>query len=156
MWAQRVNSDGSAMRVSDDFVLISGSTISYLANMSESSNLVQEAQHEHVLSDANDDLERASKRVKLDNDASSAQPEDASTIDDEPAADEKQTETILPPSIALLGRSRSTNSPSQHTEERDVGISEYLSKDLPPIHAIIKQRYAQSIFLDIFAHTLKH
>ena len=52
-------------------------------------------------------------------------------------------ETLLPPSRSLLGASRNSLAKSEgHTLEFDVGISEYISKDLPPMHAIIKQRYA--------------
>ena len=52
-------------------------------------------------------------------------------------------EVLVPPSRALLGeRPTSTlnGSSEAHLSEFDVGISEYISKDLPPIHAIIKQR----------------
>ena len=55
------------------------------------------------------------------------------------------SKSFLPPSRALLGESRvkfDERSTVGHTLEFDVGISEYISKDLPPIHAIIKQRYA--------------
>ena len=53
------------------------------------------------------------------------------------------TETLLPPSRVLLGKPPSSHAQESslgHTLEYDVGISEYISKDLPPIHAIIKQR----------------
>lgn len=50
-------------------------------------------------------------------------------------------ESLLPPSRVLLGESPvSLSASAGHTLEFDVGISEYISKDLSPIHAIIKQR----------------
>lgn len=50
-------------------------------------------------------------------------------------------ESLLPPSRVLLGESPvSLAASAGHTLEFDVGISEYISKDLSPIHAIIKQR----------------
>ena len=63
----------------------------------------------------------------------------------------QKAEALVPPSRALLGDiQRQLDEPSStswHTQEIDVGISEYVSKDLPPIHAIIKQRYAPSCLL---------
>ena len=51
-------------------------------------------------------------------------------------------EALIPPSRALLGdiAKASEVSSAGHIQELDVGISEYVSKDLPSIHAIIKQR----------------
>ena len=53
-------------------------------------------------------------------------------------------ENLLPPSRVLLGDPPVADlkeaASSGHTLEFDVGISEYISKDLPPMHAIIKQR----------------
>ena len=53
-------------------------------------------------------------------------------------------ENLLPPSRVLLGDPPASyvkeTASSGHTLEFDVGISEYISKDLPPMHAIIKQR----------------
>jgi len=51
-------------------------------------------------------------------------------------------ESILPPSHVLLGLSppSTTSSGLRQLLECDVGISEYISRDLPPIRGIIKQR----------------
>jgi hypothetical protein len=50
---------------------------------------------------------------------------------------------VLPPSYVLLGRlPRPTGTTSQLTEQ-DVGITEYVSKDLSPIEGIIKQRHVE-------------
>ena len=60
-----------------------------------------------------------------------------------PSISEPSEETLLPPSRILLGIPPSSRVQSYsigHTVEFDVGISEYISKDLPPIHAVIKQR----------------
>ena len=70
----------------------------------------------------------------------------AATIVDEEAemSSTSMVETLLPPSRVLLGKlpaSHAHESTTGHTLEYDVGISEYISKDLPPIHAIIKQRW---------------
>lgn len=60
------------------------------------------------------------------------------------------TETLLPPSRSLLGAPRETRALAEgHTHEFDVGISEYISKDLPPIHAIIKQRFTDFIVHEV-------
>lgn len=96
--------------------------------------------------------DRATKRQKLEN---SDDPEHT-TVDSEHTMEgveqaegqdqvhEKETaliESLLPPSRVLLGESPvSLAASAGHTLEFDVGISEYISKDLSPIHAIIKQR----------------
>lgn len=51
-------------------------------------------------------------------------------------------QSILPPSHALLGLSlpQTTSGGLRQLLECDVGISEYTSRDLPPISGIIKQR----------------
>lgn len=53
-------------------------------------------------------------------------------------------ESILPPSHILLGLSSpsTTSGGPRQLLECDVGISEYISRDLPPIRGIIKQRQA--------------
>lgn len=56
--------------------------------------------------------------------------------------DQNAMESLAPPSRALLGDFLTDMSATGHTQEFDVGISEYVSKDLLPIHAIIKQRQA--------------
>ena len=98
--------------------------------------------HKPVLDNEEEDL-RAAKRPKLDN-------EDLETGDsnnhDEPKDEPEPFESLLPPSRVLLGQDASwkgTASANGHFGEFDVGISEYISGDLPPIHAIIKQRQVQ-------------
>lgn len=50
---------------------------------------------------------------------------------------------LLPPSWKLLPKETLSNdSQPSHIEEVDVGISEYISKSLPEIQGIIKQRWA--------------
>jgi tRNA pseudouridine13 synthase len=54
-------------------------------------------------------------------------------------------ETILPPSHSLLGTPpplQDENGAIIRLMETDVGISEYIAKDVPKISGIIKQRYA--------------
>lgn len=50
---------------------------------------------------------------------------------------------LLPPSHSLLGVTR-RGEPDEdgftQMLETDVGISEYVGRDIPPIHAVIKQR----------------
>lgn len=70
---------------------------------------------------------RPAKRVKVDDDAQ-----------DTVAA---VAEDVLPPSSAILGLTR--EDPNRITE-LDVGISQYISKDVPRIDGIIKQRCAES------------
>ena len=56
-----------------------------------------------------------------------------------------QTESVLPPSHSLLGVPlpvAPTGQPLNFTEA-DVGISEYVAKDIIKVEAIIKQRYIQ-------------
>ena len=53
---------------------------------------------------------------------------------------------LLPPSHALLGITRDGGPDGDgftQMLETDVGISEYVGRDIPPIHAVIKQRYAR-------------
>jgi len=52
---------------------------------------------------------------------------------------------LLPPSHALLGITRGKPDGDGFTQmlETDVGISEYVGQDIPPIQAVIKQRCAQ-------------
>ncbi|KAI5125015.1 hypothetical protein M0805_007439 [Coniferiporia weirii] len=61
-------------------------------------------------------------------------------------------ETLLPPSRVLLGAppaSHAQETSTGHTLEFDVGISEYISKDLPPVHAIIKQRFTDFLVHEV-------
>jgi tRNA pseudouridine13 synthase len=74
-----------------------------------------------------DDLERYSKRPKLDNDS-------------------PESGHILPPSHALLGISLPQTQPSGAINflETNVGISEYVGLESAKIQGIIKQRYVLS------------
>ena len=89
------------------------------------------------------------KRTKL-NDAEEPQNDADVAMTDAPAADastpaEKVVESLLPPSHALLGAPSpvyTEDGSMQRIMETDVGISEYIGHDVPPIQGIIKQRYA--------------
>lgn len=69
-------------------------------------------------------------------------------IDEDPNPNQKsdtdpKLQNFLPPSRILLGANPSgpTSNPEfSRTTEVDVGISEYVSHDVPPIHGVIKQR----------------
>ena len=89
--------------------------------------------------------ERAPKRIKLESEGVS---EEVSQNEIKQLANTSQS--LLPPSRKLLAIPE-RQSDYNHTEELDVGISEYLSHDLPPIHAIIKQRYV-SYFVKFERH----
>lgn len=74
---------------------------------------------------------------------------DSITVTEAAAAEETEisgvpiVEALLPPSRVLLGKSPASHAQETstgHTLEFDVGITEYISNDLPPVHAIIKQR----------------
>lgn len=57
-----------------------------------------------------------------------------------------EKETILPPSHSLLGTApplQDENGAIIRLMESDVGISEYIAKDVPKIGGIIKQRYVR-------------
>lgn len=58
---------------------------------------------------------------------------------------EEISESILPPSHVLLGTSAPSLAPDgliHKILETDVGISEYIARDIPKISGIIKQRYS--------------
>ena len=113
---------------------------------------------ERNLSDPSD-LEPPAKRVKLEDTPvpsvlepdldSSVQPASAPAVSD--PADHKnaiaptdtEAENLLPPSHVLLGTTSTTTSKDGtmlRIMETDVGISEYISKNVPRIEGIIKQR----------------
>ncbi|KAF8138435.1 tRNA pseudouridine synthase D [Boletus edulis] len=60
-------------------------------------------------------------------------------------------ESILPPSHVLLGLSppQTTSGGLRQLLERDVGISEYITRDLPPIRGIIKQRFTDFLVNEV-------
>lgn len=109
---------------------------------------------EPILSSTLMDSELASVTRERDlDDTEDARPQKRTRIDDSLADDENdealettappQAENLLPPSHVLLG----TTKPSLPSDgsiykvlETDVGISEYISCDVPEISGIIKQR----------------
>lgn len=93
------------------------------------------------------DEERSAKRIKLDTTTEESvtptQPMEVEPVEPSTSKpeDDKRVSGNLPPSRSLLGElPKPRESGSPFFEEFDVGISEYISKGLPPIHAIIKQR----------------
>jgi hypothetical protein len=65
---------------------------------------------------------------------------------DLPTGSKDAIEDLLPSSRALLPSARLVERPADQanlTFEADVGITEYVSQDVPPIHGIIKQRYVK-------------
>lgn len=80
--------------------------------------------------------ERSPKRTKLDDCHSLNEDHTAPTTSEE--------ENLLPPSHVLLGLAKPTAAADgslYRISEEDVGISEYVSSDIPRIGGIIKQRY---------------
>lgn len=98
-------------------------------------------------------LERSSKRARTDgNDADVVMADAVETI----TVDETKTEVVeekkpryvledlLPPSRSLLASDNPQErlkDEAYYTFESDVGITEYVGKDVPPFQGIIKQRY---------------
>lgn len=90
--------------------------------------------HEREQDDA--DIERYSKRYKVDNNVQESVVDIPST-----SSSTQTTEHILPPSHALLGIPLPDASPLNFLEA-DVGISEYIGREEAKIEGIIKQRFA--------------
>ncbi|KAG2116077.1 tRNA pseudouridine synthase D [Suillus discolor] len=72
------------------------------------------------------------------------------------AADSKEStsavaaESVLPPSHALLGIAPTFSSNGlRQVLQTDVGISEYISRDVPPISGIIKQRFTDFLVFEV-------
>ncbi|KIJ70068.1 hypothetical protein HYDPIDRAFT_23214 [Hydnomerulius pinastri MD-312] len=90
---------------------------------------------------------RSPKRTKVDSlpDA----PAVSETTKNTP--DKSEPESILPPSHILLGKSSPPISSSglRQLLESDVGISEYISRDVPPISGIIKQRFTDFLVYEV-------
>lgn len=106
---------------------------------------------EVVQEDDSDHEKPSAKRAKLDHHEGDLDEDSAMAVDIQTTVlpiDSAATppgQSALPPSRTLLGESHvklSDKNTTGHTLEFDVGISEYISKSLPPIHAIIKQRYS--------------
>jgi tRNA pseudouridine13 synthase len=99
--------------------------------------------------------ERAPKRFKLSED----EPRQADAVMGGATTGESSQsqshihnlENLLPPSRELLGLPPTPHTPPDgvmhRTSEPDVGISEYIGKDLPTIQGIIKQRYGYPCIL---------
>jgi hypothetical protein len=100
-----------------------------------------------------DEEEHQAKRVKVDQatdvPADTTLPQTEATdivVDDaEPSPTGKYIlEDLLPPSRSLLGFTETKFEDGVHrTLEVDVGISQYISKDVASIEGIIKQRYVR-------------
>ena len=111
--------------------------------MSDNSELT--AQRIHAREDEGDIQERPMKKTKtaiqLSVSENAAPPTDTMSVDvSEP---EKQAESMLPPSHALLGAPPplyTTDGSMQRIMETDVGISQYIGSDVPQVSGIIKQR----------------
>jgi tRNA pseudouridine13 synthase len=85
---------------------------------------------------------RSPKRTKLDDSVTDSKALGGILSEDAGSND------ILPPSHVLLNTSRPTltSDRSMHRiVEADVGISEYIARDVPKISGIIKQRYGNSM-----------
>ena len=94
------------------------------------------------------------KKLKVDNTTDTEEPNtqgpasaSSATLPDLPpdSAILTTNEIILPPSHSLLGTPpplQDENGAIIRLMETDVGISEYIAKDVPKISGIIKQRYA--------------
>ncbi|KAL4081653.1 pseudouridine synthase [Scleroderma yunnanense] len=92
-----------------------------------------------------DEQSRSPKRVKVDT---------LSTDADEILRSETQCtdpDGILPPSHVLLGNqpSSSSSSTARQLLESDVGITEYISRDVPPVCGIIKQRFTDFLVFEV-------
>lgn len=106
--------------------------------------------------DVHEELAPVSKRVRIEGDEvdldnATPTPEDVVMTDatgnetpSEPAP-RFILEDLLPPSRSLLSSGTLADRPKDQinfTLEADVGITEYIGKDVSPIHGIIKQRHA--------------
>ncbi|KAG2077310.1 tRNA pseudouridine synthase D [Suillus decipiens] len=96
-----------------------------------------------------EELARSPKRTKLDAD-------EHIVADTSPLTDSKEgssavaAESVLPPSHALLGIAPSFASNGlRQVLQTDVGISEYISRDVPPISGIIKQRFTDFLVFEV-------
>ena len=95
---------------------------------------------ERELDDSQDG--RSPKRTKLDE--SLSDPKASGVILLKETHTDLESENLLPPSHVLLGTSEPTFTPDAtmyRILEADVGISEYISRDVPKISGNIKQRY---------------
>ncbi|KAF9226574.1 tRNA pseudouridine synthase D [Gyrodon lividus] len=92
---------------------------------------------------------RSPKRTKVDNLANEHAPSE--TIQTQSTPDKTEPESILPPSHVLLGVSSSPTSSDglRQLLESDVGISEYISRDVAPISGIIKQRFTDFLVYEV-------
>lgn len=83
---------------------------------------------------------RSSKRARIDESLT----EEIPLVVVQEGEQDDNSESILPPSHVLLGTSPPSLAPDGSIYkilETDVGISEYIARDVPQISGIIKQRY---------------
>jgi tRNA pseudouridine13 synthase len=97
-----------------------------------------------------EELARSPKRTKVDEltddgpivaDTSPLMSAALAVTDSKEGSSAVAAESVLPPSHALLGIAPTFSSNGlRQVLQTDVGISEYISRDVPPISGIIKQR----------------
>lgn len=97
-----------------------------------------------------EELARSPKRTKVDEsaddgpivaDTSPLMSAALAVTDSKEGSSVVTAESVLPPSHALLGITPTFSSNGlRQVLQTDVGISEYISRDVPPISGIIKQR----------------
>lgn len=93
--------------------------------------------------------ERLAKRLKMDENLSTASHEPIQDVEISPVGPEEKfsSEDLLPPSRSLLPSYKGgiLHGGDCRVSEPDVGISEYIANDIPQIEGIIKQRYVQAL-----------
>ncbi|KAG2141802.1 tRNA pseudouridine synthase D [Suillus bovinus] len=95
-----------------------------------------------------EELTRSPKRIKLDELTDDGPIADTSPLAS--AAVAVAVESVLPPSHALLGIAPTFSSNGlRQVLQTDVGISEYISRDVPPISGIIKQRFTDFMVFEV-------
>ncbi|KAF9247319.1 tRNA pseudouridine synthase D [Melanogaster broomeanus] len=99
--------------------------------------------------DDDDEALRSTKRTKIDDITDEHAP--GEIIQTQSTPDKPESKSILPPSHVLLG----VSSPPTSSEglrqllESDVGISEYISRDVAPFSGIIKQRFTDFLVYEV-------
>jgi len=132
----------------------SGVTLINGQNLFQSSNLRESSTSrggggrslDHVLPMSDIDTTTLHRLREDDTPATDHPPTKRQKIDDHvPTTSEVVKAPLLPPSHALLGITRDGEPDGDgftQMLETDVGISEYVGRDIPPIQAVIKQRCA--------------
>ncbi|KAG2367275.1 tRNA pseudouridine synthase D [Suillus spraguei] len=104
------------------------------------------------------ELARSPKRTKLDEltdgpivaDTSPLTSAALAITDSKEGSSAITTESVLPPSHTLLGIAPTFSSNGlRQVLQTDVGISEYISRDVPPISGIIKQRFTDFLVFEV-------